>query len=139
MKPDETSIVNGLRSWLTTNDYKLIQLISPGGQATFSVSYTSPLGNSKLCYPDLICIKEGTIIIGEVKPVFSEADFKKLCSMADSDDFRMKVTSIIGRRIEGFMYKDIQFWMIFAGEGKEISGTTIKQMSLYENEFVELF
>ena len=139
MKPDETSIVNALRSWLSTNGYQLIQLIAPGGQATYSVSYTSSLGDRKLCYPDLICIKEGAIIVGEVKPLFSKSDYEKLTSMSDSDDFHMKVASIVGRLVDGFTFQDVQFWMIFSGPGKEIPRTTIKQMSLSETNFIELF
>ncbi len=93
----ETRLCNRLHNYLLVNNFTILQLICPGSQATISVTYTTEDKVKKTLFPDLIAVKDATIVIGEIKPNFSRSDKKKLLSIKYSSDGERKLRELIMR------------------------------------------
>ena len=95
----EINICNNLRLYLSSEFWNVIQLVSPGGQALISYTYTDTVFQKKVTvFPDLICIKNNNILIGEVKPKFSQADEGKLLRLSKSEELPNFLKTIFSRR-----------------------------------------
>lgn len=95
----ETQLANKLRSYLIQNNLKIVQLVSPGGQCHFSLTYLLKNSQEKrTCFPDLICFSDTEIWIGEIKPSFSLEDKQKLMQIKDSQDAESGLKSYLKRK-----------------------------------------
>jgi len=74
---DEIIIANCFREYLRCHEWEICQLVCSGGQAHMSISYTVN-DRRKTVFPDVIAIKNNTILIGEIKGRFNESDKLKL-------------------------------------------------------------
>lgn len=93
----ETNIVNNVRTYLIANGYTILQLVSPGGQSSLSVTYTSPAGIKRTCFPDLLCFSNQEILVGEIKPKFSLKDKTKLLGIMNSPDATRTIRDLLSR------------------------------------------
>jgi hypothetical protein len=94
MTLSETAVFNGIRAYLAKNEFKVIQLVPPGGQAPISITFDDGT-RRRTCYPDLIAIKNDCLLIGELKPGYSQADHQKLKLILDcaADELRHSLKS----------------------------------------------
>ena len=97
---DELKIANSLKSYLSENQFKVLQLVHPGGQATYSLAYTNINGSIAHCFPDVIAIQGQRIFLGEIKPKYSVQDKKKLLKICSSLDGKDNLVSLV-RKITG--------------------------------------
>jgi len=95
----ESSVANRLRAYLLKNHYRIVQLVTPGGQCPISLSYTVD-GRKKTCFPDLICFSPDKILIGEIKANFSLRDKIKLLQIKNSPDGTQNLLNLICRRFK---------------------------------------
>ncbi|RZJ82743.1 MAG: hypothetical protein EOO20_24050 [Chryseobacterium sp.] len=94
----ELAVSNLLTSFLTRRNFQIIQLVSPGSQATYSITYTNiETSKRKTVFPDLIAVKGKTIFIGEMKGDFSSADKVKLLNMKVSAELSKIISRLISR------------------------------------------
>lgn len=93
----ETHIVNLLHRYLVENKYVIVQLVPPGGQSTYSISFSTTDGKRKTVFPDLICLNTKHILIAEAKAKFSAPDKRKLCLMRDSPTAQMSIRDLVAR------------------------------------------
>lgn len=97
----ELHLCNLFREYLILNKATIIQFVSPGSQATLSITYNSPTMNKKrIIFPDVIALLNSQIIIGEVKPNYSVNDEKKLLDLKLSTDGNIKISSLINRHLQ---------------------------------------
>lgn len=74
---DEMDVFNATRSHLRNLAASVFQMVPPGGQAPFSITFHD--GNRRrTCYPDFLVVHAGQILVGEMKPRYSVADYRKL-------------------------------------------------------------
>ena len=73
----EIDVFNCARSYLAREGFTVIQLVPPGGQAPFSISFKIE-GAQRTVFPDILAIRNGIIWVGEMKPKFDQADHEKL-------------------------------------------------------------
>jgi hypothetical protein len=128
---NETLLCNQLHTFLILNQYLVLQLISPGGQATYSITFTESLTQKKkTIYPDAILLKDNTILIGEIKPKFSLSDKKKLLELKDSTDGEKNIKLLIERMTS----KDVCFftitYLLIHGSSKFSADSKITQLVL---------
>lgn len=76
----EIDVFNSARSYLAREDFNVIQLVPPGGQAPFSISFKIE-GIQKTVFPDLLAVRNGIVWVGEMKPKFDQADHDKLANL----------------------------------------------------------
>ena len=82
----ETEIFNKVRQILQASELEVLQLVPPGGQAPFSLTYLDEeLGRKRTVYPDLIARNDNYVFVGEMKPRYSREDLIKLTSISASD------------------------------------------------------
>lgn len=91
---DETVVANAVRVHLETVNARVLQLVSPGGQATLSITYSIPEGR-KTVFPDVLAIYNHSILVGEIKANFSIADKRKLVALENSDSAREAIRRIV--------------------------------------------
>ena len=133
----ETIVCNLLLEYLKINDHTVVQFISPGGQATFSIRYECSTNKLvKTVFPDLISFKQNTIYIGEVKEKFSASDQNKLLDIKNSDYGNEKIKSLV-KRVKKIDTKDfdIVYWLIH-GDIDFIIASEISQLVLTPNESI---
>ncbi len=94
----ETRIANAIRTYLRANGYEIVQLVCPGGQATYSVSWLDADGTRKTCYPDLLCVRD-ELVVGEFKTRRSASDRRKLLNMRSSATARAAIAGLCSRAI----------------------------------------
>ena len=70
---NESNITESINKFLLENNYEVIQCIYPGGQGGLYLKI-----KKNIIYPDIICLKDKKLFIGENKPLFDESDEKKL-------------------------------------------------------------
>jgi len=95
----EVQLANALRRYLIEQNAQILQLVSPGGQATISLTYKDAIGKSKTVFPDLLAIHNNELLIGEIKPKYSEADELKLIAIKNSVGGFDQVRKLFSRRI----------------------------------------
>lgn len=81
MTLSEMQVFNAVRQRLRELDATVLQLVAPGGQAPLGITILTPNGR-RTCYPDLIAHMGSCLLVGEMKPRYSEADHRKVVSMA---------------------------------------------------------
>lgn len=109
----EVQLVNSLRRYLAEHNAHILQLVSPGGQATISLTYKDIFGKSKTVFPDLLAIHNKELLIGEIKPKYSQADELKLITIKNSVGGFDKVRILFSRRINEDLTKfPIKFLLI---------------------------
>jgi hypothetical protein len=117
----EIELANLLRDYLRKNEAQIIQLVSPGGQATVSLTYQDSLGKAKTIFPDLLAIHEKNILIAEIKPKYSRDDEIKLLAIKDSINGFEKIRNIVIRRL-GHFYKEYPIrLMLVHGQSQSVS------------------
>lgn len=131
----EGKIVNKFRSYLIQNSYTIIQLIYPGGQAGISINYIDEHKIKKFCYPDVIAYSNNEIIIGEIKPKFSQSDYQKLLKIKNS------ITTNIYNIIEKHSNNDVKsmpiiYCLIHGQCQSKKCEFGIKQFIFHENTFI---
>lgn len=136
---DETIISNRLYDHLCSHQYSILQLISPGSQATLSLCYkSSNLNRKKTIFPDLIALNQESIIVGEIKPKFSNADKIKLLDIQKSVDGEKCIRSLVYRvskiNVESFTIK----FLLVHGDESAIPDPDIVQLILTENQAITL-
>ena len=133
----EKEIVNKLNEWLLINDYNIIQLIYPGGQATYSIKIEDQDKKYNIIYPDLITIKDSKIIIGEVKPLFSIEDYNKLLKLHKSSSSKITIINLIKRIINSEKTDfEIIFWLIHSSTlNRQYSKYPFNQLILENGKF----
>jgi len=87
---NETFITLSINKFLNENSYQVIQCIPPGGQGGIYFNK-----NEKIVYPDIICLKDKTLFIGESKPIFDESDEAKLIALSIEKSFMEKSKKIV--------------------------------------------
>jgi hypothetical protein len=80
----EGDIYNLVGKQLREQGAKIAQLVRPGGQAVRSITFVEN-ERRRTCYPDLLAMVGGEVVVGELKPLFSRADYYKLVSIAASE------------------------------------------------------
>lgn len=133
---EETQIVNKLRAYLVVNGWHIIQLVSPGGQAHFSISYKMN-GKLKNIFPDLIACSNNEILIAEVKPTFDLDDHNKLLELKNSEEALDRIIKVMGMRMEGTNYQksDITFALVHSNCAY-IGQSLINQYILKDENFI---
>lgn len=131
----ETNIANLLYQYLLNKDVTIIQLVPPGGQATYSIRYTSlESRKKKTIFPDLIALSEKIVLVGEIKPTFSQADETKLIELSKSIDGEANVRALVERICkQDLKQHKINFLLIHGDENKHID-STILQLILTEKK-----
>jgi hypothetical protein len=125
-----------LRSYLAAKNYQIIQLVHPGGQAPISLTYRYNT-TRKTVFPDLICLSEDNIIVGEIKPKYSARDKSKLNELENSIDAEKTILKICMKRsdIPDSSYK-IKYILIH-GDISSYQVDGITQWILYlENDII---
>ena len=74
---DETFVTLSINKFLNENNYEVIQCIPPGGQGGIYYSL-----KNNIIYPDIICLKDKILYIGENKTLFNESDERKLFELS---------------------------------------------------------
>lgn len=93
----EISLANDFRYYLEENGWYIYQLVCSGGQAHMSISYNDN-GCNKTVYPDVIASKGCTVMLGEIKNYYCEADREKLLGISLSEVAKKRVRRIISLR-----------------------------------------
>lgn len=96
----EILVANQLRNYLIEENWRIFQLISPGGQAHFSFSFNIQ-EKRKTIFPDLIAYKDNLVLFGEIKPKFDEKDKEKLLEIGNSDEAKSVLRKVLARRLNG--------------------------------------
>ena len=130
----EINLCNLLRNYLINNNSNIIQLVSPGGQATLSITYNLFDGKKKTIFPDLIAVFNDNIIIGEIKPKYSINDEAKLLSLLDSVNASDKIRSLINRYLD-FDIKDMPIRMTLIHGDDGVGVKKIDQLILGKNNY----
>ena len=84
-------VFNAVRRYLAEVGFRTLQLVPPGGQAPYSITYKEE-GRRRTCFPDLLAFREGALFVGEMKPRYSRADHAKVSSLvfnASQEIFRL--------------------------------------------------
>jgi hypothetical protein len=109
----EIKIVNSLRKYLITSNYHIIQLVASGGQCSVSLTFTDFESERRsTCYPDLICVGEESIIIGEVKPRFSIGDRDKLLRIIRSPDAQYNIIRLVKLRFPNLKTNSVRYILV---------------------------
>lgn len=133
----EIQVCNLLLSYLKNDKQTIIQLISPGAQATYSLSYLSTKsGKSKTVFPDLISLKENKIYVGEIKPKFSESDKEKLLDIAESSNGIKKIKDLVSRILKLDVSEHQIVFILIHGELPVKEDNQISQLILTEEETI---
>lgn len=133
---NELQLVNSLREWFKSHPFTVLQLVSPGGQAIYSLFFSRPTkAKKKLIYPDLIAIGDKEILIGEVKPLFSQADHDKLIDLLERECAREVICRLVSR-ITDLDVSDyrISYWLIHSGSVNKNCDSRIKQLLVSRND-----
>lgn len=93
----EISLANDFRDYLESNEWCIYQLVCSGGQAHMSISYNDH-GCNKTVYPDVIALKGHTIMLGEIKGYYCEADREKLLEISLSELAKKRIRKMISLR-----------------------------------------
>lgn len=110
----EILLCNKFHTYLVDNQFTILQIICPGAQATYSITYTGKEGDKKkTIFPDCIFLKDSAIFIGEMKPKFSNSDKLKLLNLKMAKDGATNIKSLIKRvlKIDVSNYK-IHFCLV---------------------------
>lgn len=95
----ETQLANKLRAYLIQNNFTIVQLVSPGGQCHFSLTYVVRDSlERRTCFPDLLSFSDEEIWVGEIKPFFSAEDKQKLVQIYESHNAETDLKQYLGRR-----------------------------------------
>jgi hypothetical protein len=128
----ETKIGNRLRRFLQHHKHTVLQLVTPGGQAPISISYTGPDGRVRTCFPDLISVSHDCleIWVGELKPLFSAADKRKLARIADSVDGVARVIALVEARLDLRLGRPRVHFVLVHGERHHPPDNLLRQIVL---------
>ena len=103
----ETKVANELKVVLSDNSWTVIQLVSPGGQAHFSITFFDSI-KAKTVFPDLIAYKKGIVLVGEIKAGFDSGDKNKLIAISDVDMAMSQLKDNIRLRLNIPILDDIE-------------------------------
>lgn len=101
MAPTEDQVAEWVRPWLVTHGYTLLQFVSPGGQATLSVTFKGSDGKRRTVFPDVLCMHADHILVAEMKARKSQADCRKLTNMIASVDATTHIVRLCARIADG--------------------------------------
>ena len=87
---DETFVTLSINKFLNENNYEVIQCIPPGGQGGIYYSL-----KNNIIYPDIICLKDKILYIGENKTLFNESDERKLLELSKESNLFDKSQKIV--------------------------------------------
>jgi hypothetical protein len=93
----EVRVANALRIYLLSERKTIIQLVTSGAQAPYSITYTDSEGHRKTIFPDLLCWDGQAAYVGEIKPSFSQQDRDKLIALMNSNDGEIRVRHLLNR------------------------------------------
>ena len=122
---DETFITLSINKFLSENNYEVIQCIPPGGQGGIYYSL-----KNNIIYPDLICLKDKILYIGENKTLFNESDEKKLIELSNEESLLGKSQKIVDNFLKSKnkpheKIDDIKFFLGFSSSSKKQSNVHI--------------
>ena len=122
---DETFITLSINKFLSENNYEVIQCIPPGGQGGIYYSL-----KNNIIYPDIICLKDKILYIGENKTLFSESDDRKLFELSKESNLFKDSQKIIDNFLKSKnkpneKIDDIKFFLGFSYESKKKSNIHI--------------
>ena len=122
---DETFITLSINKFLSENNYEVIQCIPPGGQG--GIYY---LLKNNIIYPDLICLKDKILYIGENKTLFNESDERKLFELSKESNLFKESQKIIDNFLKSKNKPNekidyIKFFLGFSYESKKKSNIHI--------------
>tara|TARA_B100000035_G_C20887370_1_gene503330 strand:+ start:48 stop:461 length:414 start_codon:yes stop_codon:yes gene_type:complete len=118
---DETFVTLSINKFLSENNYEVIQCIPPGGQGGIYYSL-----KNKIIYPDVICLKDKILYIGENKPIFNESDESKLLELSKENNLFEKSQKIVDdffkSKNKSFeKIDDVKFFLGFSNNSKKNS------------------
>lgn len=127
---DETFITLSINKFLSENNYEVIQCIPPGGQGGIYFSL-----KNNIIYPDIICLKNKILYIGENKLLFDESDEKKLFDLSNEESLFEKSQKTVDNFLKSKnkpheKIDDIKFFLGFSSSSK-------KQSNIHINILVE--
>lgn len=125
----ETNLANQLKSFLLEEEWNIFQLVSPGGQAHFSITYSIDRG-AKTIFPDLVAYKPTEVLIGEIKPKFSEEDYVKLSSIFESSRISQQLRKNLSRRLKGLTNNFVITPLLVHGDQRATAHPKIDQLIL---------
>jgi hypothetical protein len=108
----ETHVSNLILKYLTKQKFNIFQHVSPGTQAGASIYFKNKTKKT-LIFPDILCSKKNTCLVGEAKPSFSLEDYKKLKKLAKTKAAQTSIFSLF-KRYTKKEYKYIQFFMTYS-------------------------
>ncbi|OCY13314.1 MAG: hypothetical protein BEV12_24255 [Microcystis aeruginosa CACIAM 03] len=74
----ELLVFNRFRQTLQKSQVNSVQLVPPGGQAPLSITYRSPNNIRRTVFPNFLGHMGGHIFLGELKPLYSAQDSRKV-------------------------------------------------------------
>tara|TARA_A100001035_G_scaffold29831_1_gene20056 strand:- start:355 stop:768 length:414 start_codon:yes stop_codon:yes gene_type:complete len=122
---DETFITLSINKFLNENNYEVIQCIPPGGQGGIYYSL-----KNNIIYPDIICLKDKILYIGENKTLFNESDERKLFELSKESNLFKESQKIIDNFLKSKNKPNekidyIKFFLGFSYESKKKSNIHI--------------
>ena len=122
---DETFVTLSINKFLNENNYEVIQCIPPGGQGGIYYSL-----KNNIIYPDIICLKDKILYIGENKTLFNESDERKLFELSKESNLFKESQKIIDNFLKSKNKPNekidyIKFFLGFSYESKKESNIHI--------------
>ena len=122
---DETFVTLSINKFLNENNYEVIQCIPPGGQGGIYYSL-----KNNIIYPDIICLKDKILYIGENKTLFNESDERKLFELSKESNLFKESQKIIDNFLKSKNKPNekidyIKFFLGFSYESKKKSNIHI--------------
>ena len=122
---DETFVTLSINKFLNENNYEVIQCIPPGGQGGIYYSL-----KNNIIYPDIICLKDKILYIGENKTLFNESDERKLFELSKESNLFKESQKIIDNFLKSKNKPNekidyIKFFLGFSSESKKKSNIHI--------------
>ena len=122
---DETFVTLSINEFLNENNYEVIQCIPPGGQGGIYYSL-----KNNIIYPDIICLKDKILYIGENKTLFNESDERKLFELSKESNLFKESQKIIDNFLKSKNKPNekidyIKFFLGFSYESKKKSNIHI--------------
>ena len=122
---DETFVTLSINKFLNENNYEVIQCIPPGGQGGIYYSL-----KNNIIYPDILCLKDKILYIGENKTLFNESDERKLFELSKESNLFKESQKIIDNFLKSKNKPNekidyIKFFLGFSYESKKKSNIHI--------------